>query len=125
MVLSKQYTKEVWPSKLQEEIESSEGTIIEAILLKDTDQVTINFNTDIDSTVEASVDALVSAHSNIRSKVKIHNHIVEYSYNPYLVPKEHDYIRGLETNLFPQRTFYFGELQHSVRGVRKEPKFGW
>jgi hypothetical protein len=44
-------------------------------------------------------------------KVKIHNYINDSDYDVFSPPKEHDYIIGLNTSLFPVRNFYFGELQ--------------
>lgn len=110
MVTSKNYVKNAWVSKLRDELNANITDIVDSIILKGEDNLKVIFSRDVDGMEIIPLDVIVAAHDPIRQKVKIHNYIKETSLNVYEVPKEHNYIVGIQGNLFPVREFNKGEL---------------
>jgi hypothetical protein len=110
MVIEKNYIKEVLPSKLRNEINSAIPDIVQSIVVRDDINVNIIFTSNIDTGQQGTIDAIVAAHTTYRSKVKMHRYIKDSTYDPYSVPKEHDYVTGLQIKLYPVRVFDKGEL---------------
>jgi len=110
MVLARTYTKAILPSKLRDELDALIPGVVESIVVVDDVNVTMTFTIDTDGTQQSIIDAAVAAHDNYCPKVKILQYIKDSYYYDYAPPKEHDYIRGLQIKLYPDRIFDQGLL---------------